>query len=249
MSVPLRAVAVALVLSWGMTSALFASDDGATLKAVEGKLRALYPGTRIDRVTSSELPGLYEVAMGKNVAYVDGQGRYFLFGHLYDMKSQRDLTAERTEARAKIDFATLPLKDAIKTVRGNGRRVLAVFSDPDCPYCKALEAELDGLTDATIYTFLFPLDQLHPEARDRAVAIWCADDPAKAWAALMRDGTLPSLRDCPNPVERNVALGTSVGVNGTPTLFSGDGRMKAGAVKTAELIAWLDRIDKTAQRR
>ena len=225
------------------------AEDTTTPKAVESKLRTLYPATRIDRVVPSELAGLYEVVMGKNVAYVDGAGRYFLFGHLYDMRSQRDLTAERKDALAKIDFATLPLKDAIKTVRGTGKRVVAVFSDPDCPFCKSLERELAALTDTTIYTFLFPLDGLHPEARARAVAIWCASDPAGAWRSLMLEGASPAPRDCANPVERNVALGTSLGVTGTPTLIAGDGRLKAGAASAQDIAAWLDRAEKTALNR
>lgn len=238
---------LALALASGLSAPPALADDTATVKAVEAKLRTLYPTTRIDRVAPSEVVGLYEVVMGKNVAYVDAAGRYFLFGHLYDMRAQRDLTAERKDALARIDFATLPLKDAIKTVRGTGRRVVAVFSDPDCPFCKALERELAALTDTTIYTFLFPLDALHPEARTRAVAIWCAQDPAVAWKSLMLDGAAPAPRDCANPVERNVTLGISLGVTGTPTLIAGDGRLKAGSASAQDIAAWLDRAEKTAQ--
>jgi hypothetical protein len=105
--------------------------------------------------------------MGANLAYVDQSGQYFLFGHLYDMKSQRDLTAERKDTLARIDFDALPLADAMKEVRGNGSRVLAIFSDPDCPYCQKLETDLRTLTNVTIYTFLMPLVSLHPAAHTR----------------------------------------------------------------------------------
>ncbi|MES2353146.1 MAG: DsbC family protein [Pseudomonadota bacterium] len=224
------------------------NNDKASLEKVEAKLRALYSGTHIDRVTPSEVAGIYEVAMGKNIAYVDATGQYFLFGHLYDMRSQRDLTAERKESLAKIDFSTLPLQDAIKTVRGNGRRVVAVFSDPDCPYCKSLERETAKLTDATIYTFLCPIAELHPQAREHAAAIWCAADPADAWRAMMIEGKSPTTRECENPVERNIALAAKLGVNGTPTLIAGDGRVKAGAGNMQEIAAWLDHADKVALR-
>jgi thiol:disulfide interchange protein DsbC len=244
-----RATSVAVITLLASLS-VFAqsSGDKALIEKVEAKLRALYPGTHIDRVAPSEIAGVYEVAMGKNIAYVDASGQYFLFGHLYDMRSQRDLTAERKEAAAKIDFASLPLQDAIKTVRGNGRRIVAVFSDPDCPYCKSLEREMAKLTDATIYTFLFPLVQLHPQARDRAIAIWCAGDAATAWQSLMLDGKAPPPRDCANPIERNVVLGGKLGINGTPTLIASDGRMKAGAAGVQEIAAWLDHADKVALR-
>ena len=135
-----------------MLSMAAQADDGAG--NLEKRLKDLYPATRIERVQTSEIPVLYEVTMGKNSAYTDATGRYFIFGHLYDMKTQRDLTAERMGKLQRIDFSRLPLGDAIKTVRGKGERVLAVFSDPDCPYCKRLEAELDKLDNVTLYIFL-----------------------------------------------------------------------------------------------
>ena len=118
------------------TSVTRAADESA--EALASKLKDLYPATKIERVQRSELPGLFEVVMGRNAAYTDSTGRYFIFGHLFDMKEQRDLTAERVEKAARIAFDTLPLADAIKTVRGKGERVIAVFSDPDCPFCRRL---------------------------------------------------------------------------------------------------------------
>ena len=124
--------------------------------------------------------------MGKNAAYTDATGRYFVFGHLFDMKEQRDLTAERVEKAARIAFGELPLADAIKTVRGKGERVLAVFSDPDCPYCRRLEAELDKLDNVTLYTFPYPLEGLHPEAKDKSIAVWCAAESRAGLGRLMK---------------------------------------------------------------
>ena len=100
-------------------------------KAIAEKLKQRYPATRIDQVLPSPLPGVYEVVMGRNVAFSDAEGRYFIFGHLYDMQSQRDLTAERKESLAKVDWSALPLENSIRFVNGKGERVLAVFSDPD----------------------------------------------------------------------------------------------------------------------
>ena len=213
------------------------ADDGA--ESLEKRLKDLYPATRIERVQTSEIPAVYEVTMGKNSAYTDVTGRYFVFGHLYDMKTQRDLTAERMEEQQRIDFSQLPLGDAIKTVRGKGERVLAVFSDPDCPYCKRLEAELDKLDNVTLYIFPYPLEGLHPEAVDKAVAVWCAPDRARAWADLMKTGKVPAKRDCENPIQRNIQLAQRLGINGTPTMVSADGRMLPGAAPGDRIEQWL----------
>lgn len=222
----------------GVTPAAAASADASTL--VE-RLQALYPSTRFGAIHPTAWPGVFEVAMGANLAYVDATGRYFLFGHLYDMRQQRDLTAERKDAMARIDFGSLPLADALTEVRGKGTRTLAIFSDPDCPYCRRLEAELRGLDDVTIHTFLMPLASLHPAARGKAVSVWCATDRLATWQALMLRDALPPQADCRHPVDRNVALGEQLGINGTPTLIAGDGRVLAGAASRDQIEAWLSR--------
>ena len=211
------------------------SAFAATSLDLEKRLREQYPATRIISVQESAVKGLFEVVMGRNVAYTDEAGRYMVFGHLYDMKDQKDLTAAVLDELNKVDVAALPLADAIKTVRGKGERKLFVFSDPDCPYCKRLEPELAKLDNVTIHTFLYPLDGLHPDARRKAQAIWCAKDRAKAWEAFMAAGKLPEGVTCDNPVERNVHLGGSLGINGTPTLIFGDGAMAPGLLPAAEI--------------
>ena len=214
--------------------------------AMAERLQALYPGTRFGTVNATPWPGVFEVVMGANLAYVDASGQFFLFGHLFDMKAQRDITAERKDALMRIDFASLPLADAIKEVRGTGARTLAIFSDPDCPYCRKLEADIKGLTDVTIYTFLMPIASLHPEARAKAIAVWCAKDRLAAWHATMwRDETVAP-RDCAHPVDRNVDLGEKLGVTGTPTLVAADGRVLPGAASVAQIEAWLSRASASA---
>lgn len=209
--------------------------------AVAERLQALYPATRFGDVNPTPWPGVFEVGMGNNLAYVDESGRFFLFGHLYDMSAQRDLTAERRDVVGRIDFASLPLGDALREVRGSGARSFAIFSDPDCPYCRRLEAETRTLTDVTIYTFLMPIASLHPEARAKAIAVWCSTDRIAAWHALMwRDETLPA-RDCTHPVDRNIALGERLGIAGTPTLVAADGRVMPGAASLGQVDAWLGR--------
>jgi len=238
--------AIALCL-FAIVSALPAvSQTRAPAVALAERLQSLYPATRFGDINVTPWPGVFEVVMGTNLAYVDASGQYFLFGHLYDMKAQRDLSAERKESIGRIDFARLPLADAMQEVRGNGARKLAVFSDPDCPYCRKLEDEIKGLTDVTIYTFLYPLASLHPHARAKAIAVWCSENRIVTWRKLMIDGAAPDPRECEHPVDRNVALGERLGISGTPTLIAADGRVLPGAVGSAQIEAWLARSTSSA---
>lgn len=203
-------------------------------------LRGLYPNTQFKEVNRTSVSGVYEVVMGQNVAYVDQSGRYFFFGRMFDMQTQQDLTTGKLDDANRIDMAQLKKEDAIKTVKGNGKRTLYVFSDPDCPFCKQLEKNLVGLNDVTIYTYLFPLESLHPDAKRKAVAVWCAKDKAKAWDELMNKGSEAKGGSCANPVDRNIALAERFGITGTPTLIAADGRKMPGAANATAISQWLD---------
>lgn len=205
-------------------------------------LQAKYPGTRFSAVNPSPLTGVYEVVMGRNIAYTDARGDYFLFGHVMDMARQRDVTADRQNDLRKINFSALPPDSAITFVQGNGRRQLAVFSDPDCPYCRQLEAELAKLEDVTIRLYPYPLAGLHPEAMKKAQAVWCSPDRARAWRELLVNRVTPKVSPCETPLARNRELAASLGIAGTPVLIRADGRQNAGALKASELDDWLDRI-------
>ncbi len=212
------------------------------------RIRALNPGTRVDSVTASQLPGLYEVVMGKNIAYVEPSGRYAVFGHVWDMRERRDLTADRQAVLDRVDVGTLPRELAVRHVRGTGARTLYVFADPQCGYCKALEQTLAKIDDITVYTYVMPL--LGAESRRLAGAIQCAPDPAAAWSELMLRAQLPGpvpasasasagLASCDAKVDAVARLAQSLGVSGTPTLVAADGRKSAGAMPAEQLTAWL----------
>ncbi len=233
MYVPL--VMVLVLLSAASVVSAASPGSPASETEMEARLKELYPSTRISTVRPSEVSGLYEVTMGRSVAFTDPTGRYFVFGHLFDMKEQKNLTAQRLSDINRIDFAQLPLQDAIKTVRGDGSRKLAVFSDPDCPYCKGLEGELAKLDNVTLYTFLYPLEGLHPDARGKSERIWCASNRARAWSEFMTTGKLPDASKCATPIERINQLAGSLGINGTPTLILQDGSLIPGAASAAEI--------------
>ncbi len=251
MTIKVRSTLAALMVSAALTAPCVAqtaqSIPSASASIME-TLKTLYPATKFGEINPTPWPGVFEVALGSQLAYVDASGQYFLFGHLYDMKAQRDLTAERKDLLTRIDFAALPLSDALKEVRGSGARSFAIFSDPDCPYCRKLEADLKNLTDVTIYTFLMPLASLHPDARAKAIAVWCAGDRITAWRALMGRDQAPKAQDCPHPVDRNVALAERLGISGTPTLVAADGRVLAGAAGLPQIEAWLARGNTDAAR-
>jgi len=206
------------------------------------RFKAANPHTRVDRVSLSPIKGLFEVAMGKNLAYVDATARYALFGNVFDLQGNRDLTADRRAELDRVDVDALPRQLAHRVVKGNGQRVLFSFADPQCGYCKVLEQTLQQLGDATVYTFVMPL--LGPESRRLARAIACAADPAATWSALMLQGLKPTPSPAPEPgcedkVDAVEKLAASLGVSGTPTLISSDGRKQAGALTLEQLNTWL----------
>lgn len=243
-----NAAAAALATVAALSAVPASAQNDPKALAVLQALKERYPKTEFSQIRAAEIPGLYEVSMGKNVAYFEASGRYALFGHLYDMSSQVDLTAQREQSLQKINIGALPVADAIKTVRGKGSRALYVFSDPDCPFCHQLEASLKGMDDVTIYTFLYPLEGLHPDAKKKAAAIWCAKDRSAAWDTWMGTKVLPALGSCATPIERNLALAAKLGVEGTPTMFAADGRKLVGAASLERIDAFLSGGQPTAAR-
>lgn len=229
--------ALALVALSGHAIAADERDLGNRLK---GQVQANTGGkVRPDAITKTPVPGVFEVRAGLDIFYVDATGQYaFVEGHLLDLKANRDLTRERLEAAARIDFASLPLDLALKTVRGNGKRRLAVFEDPSCPYCRALHTLLGRLDDVTIYTFPYPVLSADSDAKARAAL--CAPDRAKAWSELMSTGKATSpAKPCQSGVDQLIELGNRLSIRGTPTVFFADGRRAQGAVPPDQFMAML----------
>ena len=174
--------------------------------------------------------GLYEVLIGGQIYYVDSEVSFVLAGRMFDPRTREDLTQKRLDTALKVDFKALPLDRAVKTVRGDGSRVLVTFEDPNCGYCKRLWQNMGELKNVTIYTFLYPI--LSPDSHEKSKAIWCAKDRAASWDEHMVQNKTPAdtATDCKNPLEQNVALGRELGINGTPTLIFADGSRSAGAM-------------------
>ncbi len=224
------AAALAAAVSLGCT----AHADQTTDK-LKSTLQARIPDIQIKSISKAPIAGLYEVNVGTQMIYTDGSGDYVIAGDLLDTKTRTNLSEAHLAELNKVDFAGLPLDRAVKVVKGNGSRRIAVFSDPNCPYCKQLETTLKSVDNVTVYTFLYPV--LSPDSVAKSKAIWCSSDRAKSWESWMVDHQAPaSAGDCDtSALDKNLALGHGLNVTGTPTIILSDGRRLPGAVSASSL--------------
>lgn len=226
-------------------AAMLATAAHADEAAIRTTVQRMFPNDGAPAIASTPIHGLFEVAIDGQIFYVTEDGAYLLGGPLIDTRGRRNLTDARLAEFNKIPFDTLNTKLAISWVKGSGARKLAIFEDPDCPYCKTLESTLKEIDDLTAYVFLYPIDQLHPEAAAKSRAVWCAPDRAKAWADVMRTGAVPpGAAKCADPIAEIAAFAKRHRINGTPTMVLADGTRLVGAVPRAQLEAELKRASK-----
>jgi len=223
-----------------LANAAFA-NEAQIRKALEPKLG----GAKIEGVQPAPIKGLWEVHVrterGMRLLYTDATGAYVIDGSIHEVRTNRDLTEERLRKLNAIKFESLPLDLAVKVQRGNGKRVLAMFSDPYCPACRQFERSLAQIDDITIYVFMYPV--IRPENADHSRAVWCSADRAKAWlelAAASQPKVPTTGASCPNPVDKVVDFGHKLGVNSTPTLILTNGERLSGGLRTEELRELLD---------
>jgi thiol:disulfide interchange protein DsbC len=223
-----------LITSSLLLACLIAGPAHAS-EAVRKGVQARFPETAVESVQKTPFNGLYEVVVGGRILYTDEKVSYIFIGNLIDARgaAERDLTRERN-AQLAVQTLKKASDQAIKRVRGNGKRVIYTFEDPNCGYCKQLQKELAKINDVTIYTFLWPI--LSQDSVDKSRAIWCARDRAKAWDdAMLRGAVAQSDGNCVVPFEKNHALTQRFGIRGTPAIFLADGRMLGGYLPAAEL--------------
>jgi len=221
-----------------LPTTLFAADDPNVAPKIAEQIRAQNSDLNISSVRRTPVSGIYEIVMGNNIYYVDRSGKYLLSGHMFETTSKSDLTAARLEDINRIDWSVLPLDKAIVSGDQNGLE-MAVFTDPDCPYCRKLEENLKGVKGVKVYTFLMPLTQLHPDAARKSEAIWCAKDRHAALNQVMLEGKPITGGGCKTPINDITMLAASLNINGTPTIISRDGRKVSGALPAEQLKAWL----------
>ena len=222
-----------LTLLLGGLFSLSAQAQEATLrKNLAERLPAL---AKIDEISKTPLPGIFEIRInGSDIYYADAEGNYLIQGALIDLKQKRNLTEERIEKLSAIDFDSLPLKNAFTQVRGNGKRKLVIFADPNCGYCKRFEKDLTKIENVTIYHLLFPI--LGEDSTVKAKNIWCAKDKAKVWNDWMLAGVTPPTLKCDSAaVDAIVEFGKKNRITGTPTLFFADNSRIPGAIDAKQI--------------
>ena len=197
---------------------------------------------KIDEVSKTGMNGLFEVRVNdSDIFYTDAEGNFLIQGNLIDTRSKRNLTEERTEKLNAVAFDTLPLKDAFTIVRGNGKRKMAVFEDPNCGYCKRFERDLQQVNNVTVHMFLYPV--LGADSVDKTKSIWCAKDKAKVWQDVMvRDQPVPKATCDAAAIDRNIDFGRKHKITGTPTIFFADGSRVPGAINTAQIEKFLTEV-------
>jgi len=206
--------------------------------AIRDRLQKNYPQLgEINQVNKTPLPGLYEVVTPDHLFYTDEQTQYLIDGSLYDLRTMRNITDERARKIFAVDFKSLPFDLAMKKVKGNGKRQMLVFTDPNCGFCKKLEAELQQVNNVTIYRVLYPI---FPGSEEKARNVWCSKDKNKAWEDLMLRGVIPASANCNAPLAKTLEWGKRLKVNGTPTIIFADGTLAPGYLPAAELEKALD---------
>lgn len=228
---------LAVLTALGLATSSCAQDARTdTAARIQKTLQTRIPKLTIEKVQPSQWPWLYEVVTDGELFYTDATGDYLFYGKVMDTRTREDLTAKRWNDLLKVDFNSLPLNLALKQVKGNGSRRLVVFADPFCPYCVRFERTLQEITDVTVYTFLYPLESLHPGATEKSRLIWCAQDRQAAWSAWMLSKKEPAAGDCKaDQIDTLVKLGERLKVTGTPTLIFEDGRRVPGALGKEQL--------------
>lgn len=231
----LRTAFIALAMVHGLAHAQ-SELPAAQLSTLKQKLSQRMPQLPpIEGARTTSMAGLIELRAGGHIFYTDASGDHLIDGQLIEVRSQRNLTEERTNEINQIDFDSLPLRDAVVWKSGNGKRRMVVFSDPNCGYCKRLERDIQKLKDVTVYTFIIGI--LGEDSRVKADQIWCAKDRTQTWLNWMLDGEAPprALGQCGSPLQRNIALSQKLRVNGTPAIFFEDGSRLPGAASQQTL--------------
>ncbi len=199
---------------------------------IRQSLQSKFPNVKVEHIVKTPYSGLYEVVIDNDLFYTDAQGEYLFQGNVIEARSRRDLSEERRRVLFAIDFDKLPLELAVKKVKGNGKRKLAIFTDPNCSFCRKLEKELSRVSDVTVYFFMYPI---FPGSDEIVRNVLCSKNPVKAWDDWMLSEIAPARATCATQTDKVMALGQKLHVNGTPNLVFANGMQSPGYLSAADL--------------
>ena len=227
----MKLITALLTITAATLSLSATAQEDAIRKALAERIPQM---DKIDEVRPTPMKGLYEVRIGTDLFYTDAKGDYVIQGELIDSKARRNLTEDRINKLTAVNFSALPLKDAVTIVRGDGKRKVAVFEDPNCGYCKRFERDLQQINNVTVYLFLYPI--LSPDSAEKSRNIWCSKDQATAWQdQMVRDKPAPAASCDTSALQRNLAFGKKYKITGTPTLIFANGTRVPGAIGAQEV--------------
>jgi thiol:disulfide interchange protein DsbC len=236
-----------LLLAFSLALSLAAGADPVVAERIKAELKKKLPEAPVDSVRKTNYGNLYEVVAAGEIIYTDDKATFILVGPIVDLKTKENITEARLRQVNAVKFESLPLENAIKIVRGNGSRKVAMFADPNCGYCKRFERDLLGVNDITVYLFLYPI--LSPDSIEKSKVVWCSADPGKTWIDLMtKDVPIQGEAKCATPIDKNIAFGRDKRIQGTPTIFFQSGERVPGAMPIAEFEKRLAAPAKVAAR-
>jgi len=216
-----------------LATALFSTFSFANVDTVKSNLQKNHPDLKIEKIQPTEMKGIYSGVMGGQIVYLNDDAQHLIAGTMVRLSDQKNLTKDLVIKQNTVDWNKLNLNDAVKIVKGNGKHKLAIFSDPNCPYCKNLEDELKNLNNVTIYTFIVPFK---PQSVEPSKKVYCEKNPAQAWTDLIAKGIQPTTKKvCENPIDRNFAVAKEIGVTGTPSIIFENGLKVVGAYPTDKI--------------
>jgi len=236
----MRTLCLIIALTFSLPA--LAADNTSVDAKIAEQIRKALPMVPIVAIKASPMVGLYELQVGSNILYSDATGRYLMRGgHILDStKNFKNLTQQRLEDINRVDWSMLPLDKAIVSGDKNAKQSIAVFTDPDCGYCQGLEKTLNKVKGVKVYTFLFPLTQIHPKAYAKSEGIWCNKDQHATLKKVLLEGFVPDAVTCKTPLDDIAAIAKKLNINGTPAIIASDGRRMNGAPRTADaLMAWV----------
>ena len=236
-----RVLAIVLGICLATIGCVAVAQSTGPEAAIKKRLEERMPGVRIAGVTKTPFGGLFEIRTEDHeIIYVDDKVTFLIDGSILDGNDpRRNYTQERLKQLVGFKYDDMPFSNAFKIVRGNGKRQVAYFSDPNCPWCRKLDQEFAQMNDVTVHVFLYPI--LSAESLPKAKAVWCSPDRTKAWLDLMLKNTMPSAAgNCDTPIEQVLAFGRKHKVDGVPTIVFTNGDRVSGYRTAAQLSQMID---------